>query len=220
MDELLLPLFLLEMVLVPDEVVPLHIFEDRYKQMIGECLEKRDLSPAEAEFGVVYLRGKHAQRVGCTASVKQVVRHYEDGRMDILVVGRRRFEVLFTNDERSYLRAAVAFFDDEDSATPETPDVEHARTLFRSVLQRLEINADPEELEREFRRLSFQIAASLPIGLEFKQQVLVMRDERERLRRLAGVMEKLIPTLERRERARVKASGNGHMTPGEQGPGE
>jgi len=218
MDEFLLPLFLLEMVLVPDEVVPLHIFEDRYKEMIGECLEKRDLAPSEAEFGVVYLRGKHAQRIGCTASVKQVIRRYEDGRMDILVVGRRRFEVLFTNDERSYLRAAVAFFDDEDSAAAETPDVEHARTLFRSVLQRLEINADPAELEREFRRLSFEIAASLPIGLEFKQQVLVMRDERERLRRLAGVMEKLIPTLERRERARMKASGNGHMTPGDQGP--
>ncbi len=219
MDEFLLPLFLLEMVLVPDEVVPLHIFEDRYKEMIGECLEKRDLAPAEAEFGVLYLRGKHAQRVGCTARVKQVVRRYDDGKLDILVVGQRRFEILFTNDERPYLRAAVAFFDDEDDAVPDTPDVEHARTLFRNVLRRLEINADPEGLEREFRRLSFQIAAALPIGLEFKQQVLVMRDERERLRRLAGVMEKLIPALERRERARAKASGNGHLSPEDQGSG-
>jgi Lon protease-like protein len=217
MDEFFLPLFLLEMVLVPDEVVALHVFEDRYKQMIGECLNKQEREPEEAEFGVVYLRGKHAQRVGCTARVKQVIKRYEDGKMDILAVGQRRFEVLFTNDERPYLRAAVQFFDDEEDAAPETPDVEHARTLFLDVLRRLEIDADPEELEREFRRLSFQIAAALPIGLEFKQQVLVMRDERERLRRLAVVMEKLIPTLERRERARVKASGNGHMTPEDQG---
>jgi Lon protease-like protein len=213
MDEFLLPLFLLEMVLVPDEVVPLHIFEDRYKRMIGECLEKQDSASAAAEFGVVYLRGKHAQRVGCTARVKQMIRRYDDGKMDILAVGQRRFEVLFTNDERPYLRAAVEFFDDEDSAVPETPDVEHARALFRNVLQRLQITADPRELEREFRRLSFQIAAALPIGPEFKQQVLVMRDERERLRRLSGVMEKLIPALERREQARAKASGNGHMIP-------
>lgn len=213
MDEFLLPLFLLEVVLVPDEVVPLHIFEDRYKQMIGECLEKRDLAPAEAEFGVVYLRGKQAQRVGCTARIKEVIRRYEDGKMDILAVGQRRFEVLFTNDERSYLRAAVQFFDDEESAVPDRPEVEHARMLFRDVLKRLEISADPAELEREFRRLSFQIAAALPIGPEIKQQVLVMRDERERLGRLSEVMEKLIPVLERRERARAKASGNGHMIP-------
>lgn len=213
MDEFLLPLFLLKMVLVPDEVVPLHIFEDRYKEMIGECLEKRDLAPAEAEFGVIYLRGKHAQRVGCTARIKEVVRRYDDGKLDVLAVGQRRFEVLFTNDKKPYLRAAVAFFDDEENASPGAPEVEHARALFRDVLQRLEITADPAELEREFRLLSFQIAAALPIGLEIKQQVLVMRDERERLRRLSEVMEKLIPALERRERARAKASGNGHMIP-------
>lgn len=213
MDEFLLPLFLLEMVLVPDEVVPLHIFEDRYKQMIGECLERQDLATNQAEFGVVYLRDKQAQRVGCSARIKQVIHRYEDGKMDILAVGQRRFEVLFTNDERPYLRAAVEFFDDENASVPNAPDVEHARTLFRNVLERLEITANPAELEREFRRLSFQIAAALPLGLEFKQQVLVMRDERERLQRLSGVMEKLIPALERRERVRSKASGNGHMIP-------
>jgi Lon protease-like protein len=213
MDEFLLPLFLLEIVLVPDEVVPLHIFEDRYKAMISECLDKQSRGPAEGEFGVVYLRGKHAQRVGCTARIKEVIRRYDDGKIDILAIGQRRFEVLFTNDERPYLRAAVQFFDDEDAAAPDTPEVDQARSLFRAVLQKLEISADPDDLEREFRRLSFQIAAALPIGLEFKQQVLVMRDERERLRRLAGLMEKLLPALELRERARSKASGNGHLTP-------
>lgn len=212
MDEFLLPLFLLEIVLVPDEVVPLHIFEDRYKEMIGECLEKRDLAPAEAEFGVVYLRGKHAQRIGCTARIKELIRRYDDGKMDLLAVGQRRFEVLFTNDERPYLRAAVEFFDDDESAVAGTPEAERARMLFRDVLQRLDIKADPAQLEREFRRLSFQIAAALPIGAEFKQQVLVIRDERERLRRLSDVMEKLIPVLERRQQARTKASGNGHLS--------
>jgi Lon protease-like protein len=212
MDEFLLPLFLLEIVLVPDEVVPLHIFEDRYKTMISECLERQSRGPAEGEFGVVYLRGKHAQRVGCTARIKQVVRRYDDGNLDILAIGQRRFEVLFTNADRAYLRAAVQFFDDEEATAPDTPDVDRARALFREVLEKLEVSADPAELEREFRWLSFQIAAALPIGLEFKQQVLVMRDERERLRRLADLMQKLLPALERRERARAKASGNGHVT--------
>jgi Lon protease-like protein len=213
MDEFLLPLFLLEMVLLPDEVVPLHIFEDRYKQMIGECLEKQDLTPAEAEFGVVYLRGKQAQRVGCTARITKVVRRHEDGQLDILALGQRRFEILFTNDKRHYLRAAVAFFDDEESAVLPEAEVGRARALFRDVLEKLDISADPSALEREFRRPSFQIAAALPIGPEFKQEVLVLRDERERLRRLTGLMEKLIPQLERRERVRAKASGNGHLTP-------
>lgn len=211
MDEFLLPLFLLEMVLVPDEVVPLHIFEDRYKAMIGECLAKQEASEANGEFGIVYLRGKHAQRVGCTARVKQLVRRYDDGKMDILAVGQRRFEILFTNDQKPYLRAAVQFFDDDDSGGPEDPDVERARTLFRDVLEKLEVSADPADLEREFHRLSFEIAAALPIGLELKQQVLVMRNEGERLRRLAALMEKLIPALEHREHVRAKASGNGHI---------
>jgi Lon protease-like protein len=107
----------------------------------------------------------------------------------------------------------VAFFDDEESAVLPEAEVGRARSLFRDVLEKLDISADPSALEREFRRPSFQIAAALPIGPEFKQEVLVLRDERERLRRLTGLMEKLIPQLERRERVRAKASGNGHLTP-------
>ncbi|HEY6290283.1 MAG TPA: LON peptidase substrate-binding domain-containing protein [Terriglobia bacterium] len=210
MEELLLPLFPLELVLFPGEVLPLHIFEERYKEMIGECLEKRDLAPDEAEFGVVCVREKQLQVVGCSARVSQVVRRYEDGRLDILTAGQRRFEILVTNNEKSYLRAAVSFFEDDDGASPPKTETEHAHALLRQLLSRLSISEERAGLDRAFRHLSFQIAAALPLGLDFKQQVLALRGEKDRLRRLVDVMEKLIPALDLREQARAKASGNGH----------
>src|SRR5580704_8217678 len=109
MESLLLPLFPLELVLFPGQILALHIFEDRYKEMIGECLEN------QTEFGIV-LAGEKDNSIanqGCTAVVTSVTRRYDDGRMDIEAGGRRRFEVLFLDQERSFLRAAAQFFDDE-----------------------------------------------------------------------------------------------------------
>ena len=110
MESLLLPLFPLELVLFPGQTLALHIFEDRYKEMIGECLDN------QTEFGIV-LAGEKDNSIanqGCTAVVTSVTRRYDDGRMDIEVGGRRRFEVLFLDQERSFLRAAAQFFDDEE----------------------------------------------------------------------------------------------------------
>ena len=107
MQETLLPLFPLEAVLFSN-ILPLHIFEERYKEMIGEAIRNK------TEFGVVQAGEKGILNLGCTAIVEKVVMEYPDGRMDILSVGRRRFEILFLDQEKSYLRGAVNFFDDED----------------------------------------------------------------------------------------------------------
>jgi len=211
MHELLLPLFPLELVLFPSEVLPLHIFEDRYKEMIGGCLEKADLAPAEAEFGVVCTEEGKLHTVGCTARITKVLKRYDDGRLDIATRGERRFEILLTNEEKPYLRGAVAFFEDDDPKPASGGDVKHSLQLFGEVLRRLRISAEQAGLKGEFAQPSFQIAATLPLGLDFKQEVLAMRNERERLRRLVELMEKLIPALDLRERARAKASGNGHV---------
>src|SRR5580704_619265 len=102
----LLPLFPLQVVLLPGSELPLHIFEDRYKEMIGEVIRARQ------EFGVVLASEKGIANTGCTATIDKVLRHYEDGRMDIVTRGRRRFEIVQLNDERHFLRGEVEFFDD------------------------------------------------------------------------------------------------------------
>src|SRR5580698_9576505 len=115
MQEGLLPLFPLQVVLFPGAELPLHIFEDRYKEMIGEAV--RD----HVEFGVVLASDKGLVNTGCSATVERVLKQYPDGRMDILTLGRRRFEILLLNSERAFLRGSVDFFDDEraDQASPE-----------------------------------------------------------------------------------------------------
>ena len=114
MAEVLLPLFPLEVVLLPEAPLPLHIFEDRYKRMIGECLEAQSQGSDREEFGVVLAREAEMQKVGCSARILEVTRRYDDGRLDILTAGTRRFEVLYTKDEKPYLEGGVVFFDDEE----------------------------------------------------------------------------------------------------------
>jgi Lon protease-like protein len=213
MEHHLLPLFPLEVVLFPDESLPLHIFEERYRQMIGECLESAKLSPARGEFGVICAREGKLESVGCTARIIEVIRRHDDGRLDILTRGYRRFEILMTNDEKPYLRGAVTYFEDNDSEPPSIAETKRARSLLQEIMKRLPSTASPADLPPDCPQPSFHIAAAVPLGLEFKQQVLALRGERERIRLLAGLMAKLIPALDRRERARSKASGNGHVTP-------
>src|ERR1700682_1696085 len=140
MQQELLPLFPLEVVLFPRTPLPLHIFEERYKEMVGEVLE------AKSEFGVVLAGEKGIVSTGCTASVEEVMKSYSDGRMDILTVGRRRFEIILLNDEKSYLRGAVKFFDDEEfEAIPDETSrrVLEAYTAMRD-LEDQEPLVDPE----------------------------------------------------------------------------
>jgi Lon protease-like protein len=107
MQETLLPLFPLEVVLLPANILPLHIFEDRYKEMIGEAIQNK------TEFGIVQAGEKGILNLGCTASILEVSTQYPDGRLDIVCQGRRRFEILYLDEEKSYLRGSVSFFDDD-----------------------------------------------------------------------------------------------------------
>src|SRR5690349_6356407 len=124
MQDGLLPLFPLQVVLLPGSQLPLQIFEDRYKEMIGEVLR------VKLEFGVVLASEKGIVNTACTATVDRVLREYPDGRLDILTRSRRRFEVLLLHDERCFLRGAVEYFDDvePDPAEPAGSD------LLRNVM--------------------------------------------------------------------------------------
>ncbi len=199
-SELLLPLFPLEVVLLPGSRLPLHIFEPRYKLMIGEAI--RD----QSEFGIVLAKDNSLVNVGCTASVEEVARRYPDGRMDILAVGRRRFEILFLDEQKEYLRGAVHFFEDDPSAKPNAEALQDLAEQFRRLAGLLPaaeaIKPDPDQP-------SFSIAAVLPPDLELRQRLLSSRSEAERVTLLGEHLEALLPRLEMTRRVERSARGNG-----------
>ncbi len=212
MEDILLPLFPLEVVLLPEEILPLHIFEERYKEMIGECLAAESSGKGQSEFGIVLAKGREICNIGCTAQISRVTRKYVDGRMDILAVGQRRFEILFTDAEKSYLRAGVEFFEDEPSANPlPERDIRHAIELFEQVMKRISSGHDPAPPPEIDPRLSFRMAALLPLSLEVKQTLLTLRSEAERLKELSRAIEEIIPQIDRAARVQEKAGGNGNL---------
>lgn len=215
MEGLLLPLFPLDLVLLPEEPLPLHIFEEKYKRMIGDCLKAKAEDSGQQEFGVVFAKGEEMQPVGCAARIVNVTRKYADGRMDIFTVGTKRFEILATNQEDEttpYLRAGVAFYeDDEGRDTSAEPDAGNAIELFRKIMQKLHKSSEmPIHLPKPYRYLSFRIAAALPLDLDFKQELLSVRNEAERLRQVTDAIEVLIPQIEMVQKTRAKAGGNGN----------
>jgi len=197
----LLPLFPLDVVLLPGTPIPLHVFEPRYKEMIGECMTQK------TAFGVVRAKEDGIAEIGCTAEILEVTKRYDDGRLDIVCEGHRRFEVLGLNEERSFLRAEVTYFDDEPAAGA-SDQVKEALRLYVDLMRLLD--ADAEAPETDVPQLSFQLAAPLPLDLDFKQTLLGMRSERERIAAVVKYYEALLPRMQRAVKARQKAGGNGH----------
>ena len=198
----LLPLFPLDLVLFPGTPLPLHIFEPRYKEMIAECLANR------APFGVVRVLEQGIAETGCTAEIVSVTKKYPDGRLDLVAEGRSRFEVLEVNQERSFLRAEVMQIPDEPGA-PAEEDAARATALHREILTLA--GAAPDLPDVKQGMLSYQLAGSLPLDLNFKQELLATRSENQRMRALAAHLESILPALRRAARAREKAGGNGHV---------
>jgi Lon protease-like protein len=198
----LLPLFPLEVVLFPGTPLPLHIFEPRYKEMIGECLA------AHRHFGVVRALEQSLADVGCTAEIVTVVKEYPDGRLDLVSEGRRRFEVLRVNQERSFLQAEILMISDEPGAPPEE-DTSRAIQLHSELLAIAGATQDLSAADPAL--LSFFLAGSLPLDLDFKQKLLAMRSEPERISLLISYLETIIPNLRRAATARERAGGNGHV---------
>ena len=215
MEENLLPLFPLEIVLLPEEPLPLHIFEDRYKTMIGECLQAKAAGKGQQEFGVLLLKGQTVSPVGCTARIVNLTRQYEDGRMDILAIGKRRFELLLTNDEQPYLRGAVDYFDDDGPDALSDEDAALAIERFRQAMRRLRHAEEmPVHLPHPYRNLSFRIAAALPLDVDFKKQLLTLRNEPERLKLVLRALEMLMNQLDQVQKSQKKAGGNGNVRQG------
>jgi len=198
----LLPLFPLDLVLLPGTTLPLHIFEPRYKEMISECLA------ANAPFGVVRAKEGGMAEIGCTGEIVTVTKKYDDGRMDIVNQGGKRFEVMRVNQERSFLQAEVLYFHDEPGAAP-AAEIAQAEKLHDEILTLA--GATPgsfSDVEKE--QLSFHLAGSLPLDLDFKQTLLEMKSEPERLRAIITFFETIMPSMRRSVQVRRKAGGNGN----------
>lgn len=202
-----LPLFPLDVVLFPEMVLPLHIFEERYKEMIGQCLQ------GNSPFGVLYSHDDSVETIGCTAEISQVIKRYPDGRLDLVAVGRKRFQVSFFDSEKAYLRASIELL--PDSMSGREPSQELARQALDLYAQasRLMGEDDPEEFspQSSLQGLAFKLASSLRLQNEIRQRILEARSEDQRLEELAEHLSVLIPRLSERQKSAKLAGSNGRI---------
>jgi Lon protease-like protein len=196
------PLFPLGIVLLPEEVIPLHIFEDRYKQMIGECLDE------ERDFGIVWLSDDGLKEIGCTAEVAQLIERMEDGRMNILVRGDTPFRLVRRIEELPYPAGDIELLDEDDSE-PDPELAGEARERYAELVERLtDERPDPAQLEALG---SYGMAATIEFALEAKQALLEARSEDERMRMIAELFVASMKRLDYQERAGERARTNGKI---------
>jgi Lon protease-like protein len=197
----LIPLFPLNVVVFPRTRLPLHIFEERYKEMVGNAI--RD----ESEFGIVLAKEDGIVNAGCTVAVEKVLEMYPDGQMDILTSGRRRFEIASLNEEKSYLQGEVNFFDDDD-LTPAPDDLRQQTVAQYRDLNALENSREHLTPNLDDPQLSFQLAQAVP-DLDFLNRLLRQRSEVGRLKALSSFLTDYIPKQRTIERMKTLAPRNG-----------
>jgi len=170
----------------------LHIFEPRYKEMIGECLADK------APFGVIRALEQGIAEIGCTAEIAAVTKRYSDGRLDLIAAGRQRFEVLELNQERSFLRAEVLLIPDEPGSADKR-DTERAVQAHARILALAGVEQDVSAADSS--NLAFHLAGPLPLDLDFKQRLLSTLSETKRLQAVVDYLEAILPALRRAAKA-------------------
>jgi Lon protease-like protein len=198
----LLPIFPLSVVLLPATPLPLHIFEDRYKEMMGDVIAER------GEFGVVLAKDDGIVNIGCTATVDQILQRYSDGRLDLLAIGRRRFRILSVDDDKSYLRAEIEYFNDEEVSEVPSELRQRAIAGYRQ-LRDIESPDVVVEPQLDGPHLSFQLAQFISDS-DKRQTVLALRSELERLQYLVSILPSYLAQREKIVLAKRLAPLNGH----------
>jgi Lon protease-like protein len=197
-----LGLFPLGLVLLPGERAPLHVFEPRYKELIGECMEH------DRPFGIVLSDDSGLHDVGTQASVTEVVERFDDGRLNIVVEGGERFRLLELTSGRSFQTGEVEGVEDEEAAVDEQ-DAERAMALFRELREL--VGSDVEEPEAGVPSLSFALASRVDFGLEPKQQLLELTSEADRITLVIELLEKALTAVREQQARREVASRNGNL---------
>jgi Lon protease-like protein len=196
------PLFPLGLVALPGELIPLHIFEERYKTMINECLE------GEREFGIVWLSDDGLREVGCACAIDRVLEQMEDGRMNLLVRGTRPFRVLERQGHLPYPAGVIEFVEDrEDTADPDL--VKAAHEAYAELVKRA---TDREPDSDELAGMSaYAMAATVDFGPDAKQGLLDLRSENARLRLVTRLFHAAVERLDLIDRAQERARSNGKI---------
>jgi len=198
-----IPLFPLDVVLLPGMHLPLHIFEPRYKVMIARCLSE------DLEFGMILATDKALATMGCTAEIVRKIQDYPDGRMDIATEGRAAFRLIELLNENEYYEGAVEYVTDEPFAP--TPDTDVALIdAFEKCHALLFGRPWLDAARNEPASLAYHMAALLPMELEKRQALLEIRSESRRRDVVLGWMNAILPQLAERQRTRQRAGGNGH----------
>jgi Lon protease-like protein len=202
------PLFPLGIVALPSESVPLHVFEDRYRRMIEQCLRAEPGSP-QREFGIVWLSDEELKEIGCACDVERVLERMDDGRLNIIARGTRPFRLLERQDDLPYPAGVVEFLEETDDEAPDEAAAASARGLYRDLVeQATDRRLDDQELELMG---AYQMAGTVEFDKDAKQELLELRSENARLRLLAMLLTAAIKRLEMIDRAQTRAQSNGKV---------
>jgi Lon protease-like protein len=196
------PLFPLGLVALPTELVPLHIFEERYKTMIGRCLEE------ESEFGIVWMAEDGLRPIGCACEIAEVLERMEDGRINLIARGTRPFRIEARQDELPYPAGTVEFLEDRSEDLDDAL-AEDAHAAYADLVQQAtDRTPDLHEIEA---MSAYQMAATVEFGLDAKQGLLDLRSEAARLRLVTRLFRAAIKRLDFVERAQARARSNGKV---------
>ena len=196
------PLFPLGLVALPGELIPLHIFEERYKTMMNECLQ------SEREFGILWLSDEGLRENGCACEIDRVLERLDDGRMNILTRGTRPFRVLERREHLPYPAGTVEFLDDREETVDETL-LGQAHEVYADLVKRAtDRDPDTEELAAMG---AYAMAATVDFGLDAKQGLLAHRSENARLRLVTRLFRAALKRLDFVDRAQARARSNGKV---------
>jgi Lon protease-like protein len=196
------PLFPLGLVALPGELIPLHIFEERYKTMMSECLRE------DREFGIVWLSDDGLREIGCACEIERVLERMDDGRMNLLTRGTRPFRVVERQGHLAYPAGVIEFLEDR----PDSPDEEllsGAHEAYGELVRRA-TDRDPEASDL-VDMTAYDMAATVDFGLDAKQGLLDLRSENARLRLVTRLFRAAIKRLDFVDRAQARARSNGKV---------
>ena len=196
------PLFPLGLVALPSELIPLHIFEDRYKTMMARVLEE------EGEFGIVWVADDGLRPIGCACEIAEVLERMPDGRLNLVARGTRAFRIEARQEELAYPAGTVEFLDDRSEETDPTAAADAHAIYAELVAQATDRTPDPDEIEL---MTAYEMAATVEFGLEAKQGLLDLRSETARLRLVTRLVRGAIKRLDFVERAQARARSNGKV---------
>jgi Lon protease-like protein len=196
------PLFPLGLVALPGEMIPLHIFEERYKTMMSQCLEH------ESEFGIVWLSDDGLREIGCACEIDRVLERMDDGRMNLLARGTRPFRVLERQGHLPYPAGVIEFVQDRGDA-PDPELAASARAAYADLVKRA-TDREPE-LEELDQMSAYDMAATVDFGLDAKQGLLDLRSESARMKLVTRLFRAALKRLDFIDRAQARARSNGKV---------